>query len=323
MKSIQKIISNRNIIRYPSWDLVYEWEDVFSRELGADIGYLTYYARIINKICPALKNVLLSGRIKFIFHMIPRMGNSIDNSASVVPLIIDFFIRAPRELEQFYKAYDRCKVVLISSKEAYDFLKSVNCPLPIRHLALSIPDKYAIDKYALSNKTYDLILSGRQNDRHRAWLETYMKNHPDLYYVYRVQDGGVFNYYTNKGESLGNLSTRDDFMNLIRKSKIALYATPGIEGDVKRTNGFHQVTPRFLENIACGCHIIASYEKNSDTEYYEIDKFSPNISSYEEFEEVLNRCRPQPVDIEMYEVYLAKHYTSQRAKELTSMISRI
>ena len=53
------------------------------------------------------------------------------------------------------------------------------------------------------------------------------------------------------------LASRDGYLDSMKKSRIALYATPGIDGGEKRTNGFSQVTPRFLEMVASGCNIIA------------------------------------------------------------------
>lgn len=70
----------------------------------------------------------------------------------------------------------------------------------------------------------------------------------------------------------------------MRKGKMGLYSTPGIDGDESRTKGYHQVTPRFLELVATGCHIIARYSMNSDTEYYDLKSFSENIETYEQFE---------------------------------------
>ena len=161
---------------------------------------------------------------------------------------------------------------------------------------------------------------GRQNPVLEGFLKQYIKEHPDLYYVYRELKDGKFNYYTNRGESLGDINTREKYMKLMRSARCGLYSTPGIDGGEKRTNGFSQVTPRFLELIACGCHVIARYKPNSDTDYYELERFSKPVDSYEQFERMLDEARSSEVDIQLYSSYLSKHYTSVRANQLREII---
>jgi hypothetical protein len=109
-------------------------------------------------------------------------------------------------------------------------------------------------------------------------------------------------------------------MNLMSQSKVGLYATPGIDGDEIRTNGFSQITPRFLEYVSCGCHIIARYNENSDAKFYEIETFSPSIQTYEQFESNLDYALKNEINKTKYSNYLHKHYTSNRAELLKSII---
>ena len=224
-------------------------------------------------------------------------------------MIIDFI-----DLEDFfdnYLGYDFVDGYLKQNK-----IQGFN----IGHLALSISDKYAIDKDTRFEKIYDLILMGRQNPVLEGFLKQYIKEHPDLYYVYRELKDGKFNYYTNRGESLGDINTREKYMKLMRSARCGLYSTPGIDGGEKRTNGFSQVTPRFLELIACGCHVIARYKPNTDTDYYELERFSKSVDSYEQFERMLDEARSSDVDMQAYSSDLSKHYTSVRANQLKEII---
>ena len=125
-------------------------------------------------------------------------------------------------------------------------------------------------------KKYDVILIGRQNPVLKRFLDQYKKTHPDLTI-----------FIPSKQE----LASRDGYLDSMKKSRIALYATPGIDGGEKRTNGFSQVTPRFLEMVASGCNIIARYKTNADTDYYELEKFCQSINTYEEFEKEMDKCR--------------------------------
>lgn len=188
-------------------------------------------------------------------------------------------------------------MVLISSKEVYDFMKENKINLPIEHWALSISDIYRITPHTHFEKKYDLVMMGRQNPVLQSYYKKYSETHPDFTYVYRVieknNDGSRdFFYYTSNGKNLGAVNTREQFIALMRQSRCGLYGTPGIDEDEKKgsTNGFHQVTPRFLEYIASGCHILARYKRNSDTDFYGLDEFCPSIESYEQFENRMDYC---------------------------------
>lgn len=161
---------------------------------------------------------------------------------------------------------------------------------------------------------------GRQNPILEKYLNKYIESHPQLYYVYRKQEGGTFNYYSSRGEYLGDINTREKYINLMRSARCGLYATPGIDGGEKRTNGFSQVTPRFLELIASGCHVIARYKANSDVNFYELEQFSPSVDSYEQFEKMLDTAINTDVNMKKCSDYLSKHYTSVRAKQLLNLI---
>lgn len=315
----------RKFAHWPSWDLVYEWEDILSKELAIDFCFKnSWYNRKPRKI-PLLNLFLRHWTNTFCFEMSACVnGPRMDNMKTVVPCIIDFFL-TKESMPLFVKKYCNNNIVLLSSKESYDFVADYIYNNNIQnfnigHLALSISDKYAINNTTFFDKKYDLVLMGRQNAVLEGFLNQYIINHTDLYYVYRELKDGKFNYYTNRGECLGDINTRDKYITLMRSARCGLYSTPGIDGGEKRTNGFSQVTPRFLELIACGCHVIARYKRNSDTDYYELEKFSPSVESYEQFERMLDKARSSEVDIQAYSNYLSKHYTSVRAIQLKEII---
>lgn len=315
---INSILTERGWQKAPFYDIVYEWEDQLSCSMQAKLFYAMKREKRENRW---LRRLPLFGRFAFsnqnilVFDMDPLMSK-IRNKQNIVPCIVDFFIKEENLLKSFYAAYSKSKFVLISSKEVYDFLKHAGCPLNIIHWPLSIPDVYKINRDTKFEKKYDLVLMGRQNTMLQQFVERYASLHPDFIYVYRKQEAGSFVYYTNQDEKVGEINTRVEYINLMRQARIGLYATPGIDGGEVRTNGFNQVTPRFLEYIACGCHVIARYASNSDTEYYGLNQFSSSIESYVEFEESINYDRTHEVDMQKYSAYLEDHYTSVRASQL-------
>ena len=329
MKKITKIGTVRNLISWPSFHLVYEWEDVLKEELHLKMRYRSKYLKDINEIIARLSRNLSFFYIPSCFYsknkcmltwdLAAEIWDRYDNRSNVIPCVIDFFLQRSA-IRNFSAAYSRNPFVLISSAEAYQFLLG-KTPNLIFHYPLSISDKYRIDSTTKFSKEYDIVLFGRQNPVLNEYLATYMKSHPDCICV-SEDENKKFHYYSSTGDYIGDINTREQYINLMRKSRIGLYSTPGIDGGEARTNGFNQVTPKFLELLACGCHVIARYKENPDTDFYRLSDFSPNISSYEEFEKRMDYCRSCEVDVEVYSTYLEQHYTSKRVLLLNDIMNQ-
>lgn len=322
---IRQILTNRSVSNGKDYGIVNEWEDIFSEMLNVPLYYDNWKRRdktIFWKI-PWLASFFQTNLPTFAYVMLPIASPYGNNKKNIIPCMIDFFCRDKNELQKFYKRYDKNPVVLISSREAYDYLVSVKCPLNIRHLALSISDKYCIDDKTTFEKRYDVVMLGRQNKVLQEFLNEYSERHKELTYVYGKKEGRNFRYYDQDGLDLGTMSSRDDYMNLMKMSRIGMYATPAMDGGRTDTNGFDQVTPRFLEYIVSGCHVLSRYHKNSDTEFYELDKMSTRIDTYEQFEKAMNKLRNKEVDVPFYSSYLEKHYTSVRVKTLLNYLEEV
>ena len=113
-------------------------------------------------------------------------------------------------------------------------------------------------------------------------------------------------------------------MKLQAQGRATLYGVQGyLDGFTK---GFYHMTPHFLEIIACGCHVLSHYpsgKDGKDAQYYEFDKFSPSIETYEEFESAMDKALNSEVDMDMYSSYLKKHYTSTRVSELKELLKNL
>ncbi len=162
-----------------------------------------------------------------------------------------------------------------------------------------------------------------------GFLNKYIDTHKDLRYAYcdvskSVRRNGtkVLIYYDSDGNCLGDADTREKYMGLLRKTKCALYSTPGMD-ERKFTNGFNQVTPRFLELLASGCHVIARYPDNPDTQWYHLNDFCKSVETYEEFEAQMDYARTHDIDREKYKNYLAQHCTSKRAEQLQEILATL
>lgn len=314
-------------MRHPSYQQIYEWEDIFcdmlkaSLTIDTDIAPLaTHFGNFYNML------PLVTHKTAFVFDMNPfyRMSNH-NNRTNIIPCIIDFYSFNEEDLKQFYQKYSDNKLIFISSLEVYNWLKSKGCPLNIQPLALSISDKYRISSNTLFEKKYDVLLMGRQNPVLQTWLDEYEKTHGNLVVALCKKENGHYNYYTRQGDFVGNADKREGVIDLLRKSRIGLYSTKGMDSDCKQydLHGFTHVTPRFFEFIASGCHIISRYIQNAETNWFQLEQISENTESYIEFEQQMNYALTHSVDMVKYSSYLENHYTSKRVIQVQETLKNL
>lgn len=325
---IEQILTKRKWEHNYAYDLVYEWEDVFASTLQLP---LVDEIELINnryvKLIPLLSTALQTNKVSFEFEMESIGCHWFTNrKKNIIPFIIDYY---PQEkgiygYDMFNFLYKKHPAVFVSSAEVYEHLKSLGSRIKVNiyHVGLSLSDKYWLSPNTTFIKEYDLVLFGRQSPVLMNYLEEYKRSHQDFLYVYNKRINGQLLYYTSDGELLDDINTREKYISLMKKAKCAFYTTPGIDSE-KVTYGFNQITPRFLELIAAGCHIIARYANNADAHFYEVDSFCESINNYSQFEEALDFARKNEVDIPKYAAYLEKHYTSVRAKQVEKILSEI
>lgn len=322
---IKRILSRRSVKgQNYAQPIIYEWEDVIANKLSIPITPYSILYRLFNRL--NIHNSSL-GPSENTFRFVIN-GQNYDepmNNKHIVPCIIDFFEKG-EQLNEFYKKHSKNKLVLLSSPFDYQYLKDNNCPLNIGLFAYSLSDKYVISNN-VKKKKYDIVLTGRQDPLLYSFFKEYIKRHPSVTYVKRGNDlendsKKTKEYYVNGKECIGSLETRDDFMKLQAQGRATLYGVQGYIND-DRTKGFYHMTPHFLEIIACGCHVLAHYPagpEGIDAKYYEFDKFSPSIETYDAFEVAMDRALKTEVDLDMYASYMEKHYTSARVKELQKLL---
>lgn len=322
--NINKILTRRNCIgQNYAQPIIYEWEDVISSELNIPIAPYPSYFSYTNRY--NIHTPLLGPYIDtFRFVVNGRDYDEPINNKHIVPCIIDFFEK-DNQLQEFYKKHSKNKILLVSSPFDYQYLKERNCPLNIGLFAYSLSDKYAISDQRIEKK-YDIVLTGRQDPLLYSFFVEYVKRHPDVTYVKRGEslendENKTKAYYLNGKDYIGTIETREEFMRLQAQGRATLYGVQGYyEGFTK---GFYHMTPHFLEIIACCCHVILHYPSGSkgiDAQYYEFDKFSPSVETYDEFESAMDQALSTEVDIDKYSSYLKNHYTSVRAKELAELL---
>ena len=321
------ILTKRFFQHTTYWQQVYEWEDIIKEGLSASF-YPNFSLKPMGKLMKLFNKFPLVPQNKsLLFEMNPEWRwVNFYNRSNIIPWIIDFYLSTDEMLEQFYRNFSKHQVVMISSIEAYNYLKSKNCPLPIVHMPLSLSDKFRINKDTSFKKEFDVLLMGRTNKVLLSYLEKYMISHPELNVVSCKVENGHFNYYNRNGIYYGNADKRADIIELLKKSRIGLYTEKGIVGDTKqgaRTEGFCHVTPRLFEYMMTGNHIIAQYVDNAESDYFELKSLTPNIDKYEKFKLQMDFYLATDVDMEMYSNYLDKHYTSTLLKPIKELLDSI
>lgn len=326
---IRTFISKRRFREWRSWQLVYEWEDIFCKEMRVsltpnfDNGFIFRFGKIYG-LLPISK--FWRFKPAFVFEMLPEERyTSHNNSPYVVPCIIDWYSKTPEELNNFFQKYSKHKLIIVTSKQAYCYLSSINTPIPFGHLPLSLSDKYRITSDTKFEKDIDVVLMGRQNPVLLEWLKQYNITHPDITIASSKREKDNYNYRLQDGTIVANATSREQCMDLMKRSKVSLYSTKAMDDDYTdfKTNGFNQVTPRIFECLATGNHVIARYKENEDTDYFELNSICPHTDSYESFEKQMDFALTHPVNMKFYSEYLEKHYTSTRVKMLEELVKSI
>lgn len=320
---INRILTCRNIDRQFFWQIVFEWEDILAQQMKVPLWAEPRISKNPHAFrFPFLGDVLTIGKGNILRFDLSSGKYDFWNSKRVIPCIIDF-ITDMKRLAEFEYGYRKHPAVLISSLEAYKLLEQHGTRLKIAHWPLSLSDKYRITESTKYEKKFDLVLIGRQNPVLMEFVKEYSNHHTDFEYVYHPEGEKDFTYFTNKGQLIGKIAEREQYMRLTRQARCSLYSTQCIDGGPKWRSGYNQVTPRFLEMIASGCHVIARYKENPDTDFYELSKFSPMCDSYADFEIQMDKARNDDVDMLMYSQYLEKHYTTVRVEQLKTILNTI
>jgi hypothetical protein len=333
--TVGNIYTNRYVSGYdtPSWHLVHEWEDQIAEAVPLRLdgsgmrrrlheGAVARTALKVPGAFTILKAIdTLVGRPakSLYFMMSPQRTSSFFALAAVIPIVVDFWKTV--DLRWFSRTYSNCSLVLISSLEALNFLKSEGCPLNLRHFPLSLPDKYSAVADASYEKRYDIVIAGRSNPVLLDFVRRYEKDHPNVEYLVQSSHDDKLCYVSNKSGMVGAFEDRGSYMNLLRASKVGFYATPGLDGGEKRTGGFNPVTPRFFELLAAQCQVIARYPDNDDTRFFQMNELCPSVDTYDAFEAALTAALRGAPPMERHREYLQNHYTSARIDLLNRIVS--
>lgn len=313
--------------KQPSWQILKEWEDILSKCLDLPIKKENKIGRPLkwwldkHNFSKSINSLKIKSDLTLRFIMNASVKHSYFVDKNTIAVIIDFWLEED-DLPDFYDAYKDVPLILLTNMEVYNYLKSHNCPIPIEHWALSYPDKYKLSNSNLKKKKYEFCVIGRPNPFFIRLLDEYSTKHPDFEYI--INNGKIDDrkYVTNHGRFVAKDTGRASYLDMIAKTKISCYTTPGLDEGKKISNSYNQVTPRLFEMLCNGCQVIGHYPKAADTEWYNLSSIIPNVSNYEEFEVVMNKFRKEPFDFKKTEHFMNQHYTSKRAESLLAILRK-
>ena len=328
-RKLDKILTRRKTASLcPSFKIVFEWEDIILSHLNLSLKYDRKWHHIFfnrfekNGLTGIFQSLVFpksSLSLFFVMTAVPK-GACLLNK-NTIPVIIDFWLKE-EDLTAFYDAYKHSPLVLLTNAEVYEFLKKNNCLLNIEHWPLSFPDQYKLDRTENYVKEYEFCIFGRPNPFFIRLLNEYCEKNPDFIYIMNNGDISHRMYITNKGVFVAEDTGRQSYLEMIRKTKITCYTTPGLDEAKVETSQFNQVTPRLFEMLCGGCHVIGHYPDSADTQYYQLKSIVPNVDNYEQFESTLNNMRKTPADISKIKDFMSKHYTSTRLLMLKSILRK-
>ena len=329
---LKNILSDRHYQNWPSFHIIYEWENEISRALDLPIKdspiisnnfFIKTFNRIDNKlfnkkIAEFIEKIIQSKAISIYFELYPKQHKWFSNRANVIPITIDFWEKSTVEI--FKYMYSDCPYLLITSLEVLNFLQHSGIKNKLIHFPLSLPSIYFLDPNSNIEKSYDIVLAGRTNSVLINYLKQYVASHPDIEYLYQVQEDGEIYYHSNKTNIIKKVHSREDYIKLINAAKVSFYSTAGIDNAIEKKEGFNPVTPRFFELLAAGCHVLARYPENVETTFFELNTICPSITSFTQFEDELEFALKSPPPISRNAQYLSQHYTSTRIDILKKLL---
>lgn len=317
-------------------DVCYEWEDKLSEYLGVqkrtiNVHQISHgFKHRVKKIFPFIAQI----RRKIKKASLPKVHQDINSDLSLcfvmsvteinvcydknaLPVFLDLW--SNDDIELVIKFTKNFKLFYVTSIDAFNRIKTLSPSSAVKYMPLSISDKYYSENFDLyRDKNIDVVQAGRKNPVLHEYMLRYAKEHENINYVFRREGGKNPDYISTTGQEINPIQGRQDYMNLLASSKVALTGCSGLDNARDDTNGICTMTPRFYEAAVSGCALLSRYPDNEEFRRLEAAKYFPNITSYEEFvfylEKALNQT-PEELFAQNHD-FIVNSLTSKRAEQI-------
>lgn len=326
---IDGIYSLRDFCNENFRDCVFEWEDDIHDFLGHknDIKCISnphdnLFAKLRNKILhrlPFKNNSFDKLKIAFCMSIFEIDYFKLVCVGGVLPIFIDFW---PRDIKAFIKIIGM-NYAVVTSLDMY-YLVSPYCPNVI-YMPLCISNRWIDD---VPQKENIIVQMGRNNPVLQNYAMQYSMSHSDIEYIYAKynQMKKHLTYYSTKKGIIDTPETRQEYMQVLKRAKICLLSSPGIDNTRPMARGIDYPTPRFYETAVNYCHMIGRYnETHQEFIRQGIDRVCHNIKSYAQFEflcdEIINGNRA--IDKRIYDAFIERHTTRTWIGELLDKVNAL
>jgi len=261
--NIAGFITVRNIKNNNYRDIIYEWEDEIINRNHMKLEYIrqTMRNRILNRIGLYDKFKMnkfdLKQSVYMAFVLSPKELFFISRY-NCIPVFIDVW---PKEIDFVCKKMGLNPFV-VTSYDIFQLIKERG--YNVIYVPLSIADQWRLDK--IHQKSLDIVQMGRKNQILHEYALKYVSKNKHIEYIYSDYDERskqLFYYSTIRGK-INSPETRIEYMDFLRKAKVCLISSPGMDQSRPCADGIDYPTPRFYETAINYCSMIGRYDSNHD-----------------------------------------------------------
>jgi hypothetical protein len=318
---VKSIISLNKVSNSPSYQPIYEWEEVIREEMSIKLVYISRFQFFLNRVerkfCNNshyfLNNKNKRNNIAFIL----SLNSSIFfRDKNIIPIFIDVW---GNEIELLLELTKYIEVFFVTSFEIFNIIKEMRGG--VYYIPLSVSDKW-INNY-IPVKDIDVIQVGRKNKVLHEYMMIYIEKFKDINYIYQDIVDKKRVYISTKFGNIGYLENRENYMNLLKRSKVSLVSSPGID-DSRKTYGIDCITPRFYESAINYSYMLGRYNSNIETEYLGLSEVCDNVKSYEQFENLIITYLGSKNFIKKkeFDLFIKKNLTSYRSNEIRHVLEK-
>ena len=325
-----KVYSERGYTSWASWLVLFEWEDVFARKFGTEVIALPNNLRAkLRRHIRAYIHKLVPSRVwEYRITDPDRMGVLIIMDAdgyfmlptdNIIPIYLDFSMDV---VDQILRATPKLPAYFVACMDIYDELVKRGSK-NVHFIPQCVSDRYYSKEIPV--KDIDMIQIGRRNPVLHEYALKYCEEHPGTEYIYQ-SNGGTLTYISTTRGEIGRFAGREEFVDMMRRSRISLVSTPRSDGCRDVFGGADLVTARFYESAVFYCRMIGRYTPNRETETVNLSSVCPLASTYEDFarmadEYLASDIASDPDTLASYRKFIEANLAGVRAEEIMRAIN--
>lgn len=316
------IVSERSYHHWPSYYVVYEWEDILAQQgFSLVVRSNDLFHKVYRRVNRILRNRIkpqfnVNGKKYNIRWIMNARGYKEYTETNTIPIFLDF----PADMvSEIRRATAKLPFYWVTCMDIYEKLIETGSE-NVHFIPLSISDKYWTGM--VPKKSIDVIQFGRKNSKLHEYMLEYCKKRPGTEYVYQTEDGSLTYVSTTRG-NLGRFDQREEYFQMMSSCRVSLVSSPGKDNS-RDFGGIDFITPRFYESAVNYCYMIGRYTDNEESRATGINNVCPCIENYSEFETILeaylNKKSFEQKDV--FDAFIKMNVTSERAKMIMETVKR-